>query len=114
MDPFLQDDLLQILVGGNSLKPEFSFLFAIAQGCPIFRGCFEHRVRPYDIGLDEIAGAVDGAVHMTFCSQAQKRIGLMHSEQFIHGPAVADVRLNKSVSREFFNASKIFQAAGNE
>ncbi len=73
--------MLVRLVGGRS-------------GRPIAPQCFDQVEGNHDIGLDEVAQAVNGAVHMAFGREVDHRTRAVLGRQAAYQCAVADVALH--------------------
>jgi hypothetical protein len=64
-------------------------------GVPVTAGFFEQAEGADHVGLDELAGAVDGAVDMAFGCEVQDGPGLVRGQRLAHGIAVADVGVDQ-------------------
>ena len=76
---------------------------------PIFPSCLKQHIGSENVGLNKLAGAVDGAVDMGLRGQMHDPIGLEISKGRPHGGCVADVGLKELVVRI---ALEIRQRAG--
>ena len=65
-----------------------------------------------DIGLQENARILDGAVHMALSGKVDHDIRLLLLEKLVHGLAVADVCFHKAELRVFHGLSQCLQIAG--
>ncbi|MNR29659.1 hypothetical protein D3C85_1470590 [compost metagenome] len=75
------------------------FLRHRRQTVPVATGCFQQGVGADDIGLDKVARAIDGAVHMGLCGQVHHRIRTEFGEHHIQPGAVTDIHLIEAVAR---------------
>jgi hypothetical protein len=66
----------------------------------------------HDVGFDEVAWAVDGAVHMAFGRKVHHRAGLVFGQQARDQRGVANVALHKHVVRVALQAGEGFGVAG--
>lgn len=64
---------------------------------PMFPRYLKQSVGADDIGLDELAGSINGAVHVGFCCKMHDPVRVEVGESFAHGSSVADVRVKESV-----------------
>ncbi len=84
-------------------KPETTLcrslpLWAIShfgQGRPITPHRFEQAEGADDVGLNELARAMDGAVHMAFCGEVDHRARLVLGQQAADQGGIADVALHQ-------------------
>jgi len=81
------------------------------QAAPVCAHGFEQAEGADDVGLDEVFGAVDGAVHMTFSREVQHGAGAVLGQQGIDQGAVAQVALHEVVARVALQAGEVFQIA---
>ena len=80
--------------------------------CPIGARSFQQMVGAGDVGLDEIAGTVDGTVHMAFGRQMHHRIRSMLGKDPVEGGAVADVGLLEGIVGALCHACHIVETGG--
>ena len=66
---------------------------------PVAAGGFEQDVGAGDVGLDEVAGAVDGAVDVGFGGEMDDAGGLVLGKEGIHGGPIADVGVGEAIAR---------------
>jgi hypothetical protein len=69
------------------------------EAAPVAQGFLEDREGADDVGLDELAGAVDRAVDMAFGRKVHHRIRLIFLEQLAQAGAIADALLLERVMR---------------
>ena len=98
------------LVGGHMQKPEGRF-FSRGQVAPKAPHRFEQVEGAHDVGLDELARAVDGAVHMAFGREVDHRTRPMLGQQAVDQGAVADVALHQLVACVALQAGQSFGVA---
>jgi hypothetical protein len=65
----------------------------------------------YHIGLDEVFGAVDGAVHMALSRKVDHRTGLVLRQQLRQQGCIANVALHKDMARIALEGFQIGQIA---
>ena len=89
------------LVRADVLEAEFVVCgswFAV-RGAPVGERGLQERGRARHVRADELAGAVDRAVHMRFRREVENRIGLEFRERPIHRRRIADVGLEEGQPR---------------
>src|SRR5713101_4690608 len=79
---------------------------------PVAQGFLQQRESADNVGLDEIAWAVDGAVNMAFSGEIHHRIRLVFLEQLTQRRAFADALLFESVMRIADGAGEGLQVGG--
>lgn len=82
------------------------------QSRPVGTHGFEQAEDADDVGLDEVFGAVDGAVRMAFGGAVQQGAGLVLGQQAIDQRAVVRIALHKHVARITLQAGEVFRVAG--
>ena len=97
-------------VGGDMQKAESGF-FRIRQTRPVAAHRFEQIEGADDVGLDEIAGTVDGAIHMALRREVDYRARAVLCEQPAHQLRIADVALHEDVARVVLQRCEVFQIA---
>jgi len=85
-------------VGGNMQKTEVAAR-GFFKRAPIGTHRFEQVEGAHDVRLDEIAGAMDGAIHMGLGGEIQHGTRLFFSQQRIDRCAIADIGLHEAVIR---------------
>ena len=99
------------LVGGHMQKAEGRFGL-VRQAAPVGAHGFQQAEGADDIGLDEVLGAVDGAVHMRLsAAKLTTARGWCCGQQAGHQRAVANVALHKDMARIALQAGQVFQVA---
>ena len=94
------------LVGGDVQKPEAAFcrspplwaITLIGQGRPKASHRLQQAEGAHDVGLNELTGAMDGAVHMAFGGKVDHRAGLVLGQQAADQVGIADVALKQLVA----------------
>ena len=76
-----------------------SFAFFRRHLLPIGTRSFKQVERADDVGLDEFAGRINGAVNMTFRRQVHHGIRLMLCKHAVKFGTIANIHLLKSVTR---------------
>ena len=111
------------LVGGNVLEAEVRFgawclvLGAWCRGgcvgksAPVGEGGLEERRGADDVRADELAGAVDGAVHVRLRRQVEDRVRTEVRERLVHRRLVAYVSLQERIPRGIGNLLQRLQVA---
>ncbi len=99
------------LVGADMQEAE-GRLFGFRQAAPISAHGFEQPKGANDVGLDEVFGALDGAVHMAFGREVQHCAGPVLGQQGIDQGAVAQVALHEVVAGIALQAGQVLQVAG--
>ncbi len=98
------------LVGGDVQEAEGLLRFARNDGV-----IGSHRLQQIegadDVGLDEVAGAVDGSVDVALGGEVHHRAGLVFGQQAFDQSAVADVALHKGVVGVVLEAGQGFKVA---
>src|SRR5690554_3477506 len=79
------------------------------QTTPVAARRFQKGKGAHDVGLNEISGAMDGAVHMAFSRKVDKRPRLVLLEQTINLALISNIPLHEYVTTIIFQAGKIFQ-----
>ena len=88
-------------------------LFAFfRQGIVMLARGFEQAVCADDVGLDEVFGAVDGAVHMAFGCKVDDSTDGVFLQEGGYKPEVADVALDEAVAVVFFKRGEVLPVAG--
>ena len=64
-----------------------------------------------DVGLDEILGAVDRAIHVAFRRKVDDGARPGFREQLAHQLRIADVAMYENVARIIFEGREVFQIA---
>ena len=86
-------------------------LFGFGQGAQVSAHGFEQAEGADDVGLNEVFGAVNGAVHMAFGGKVQHGAGAVLGQQAIHQVAIAQVAMHKGVAGVALQPGEIFQVA---
>ena len=68
------------------------------QAQPVFAAGFQQAVGADDVGLDEFARPVDGAVNVRLGGQVHDNIRLKVVQQRAHGRLIADILAGKAVA----------------
>ena len=74
-------------------------------------GGFQQAQRADHIGLDEVFGPVDGAVHMRLGGKVDDGAGLVLGQQLGNQIKVADIALHKSVAGIALQRGQVFKVA---
>src|SRR5690554_6094885 len=93
------------------MEAEISFLFGF-HSQPILAGGFQQSVGAYDVGFDEVCGAVYGAVYVTFGGQVHDGVWLVLGQYAVYFGAVADVDLFEAVALVTADRRQAFKVAG--
>ena len=91
-------------------KPESGLGF-LGQALPIVAHRLQQAHGAHHVGLNEVFGAVDGAVDMAFCRKVEHRSGLVLRQQTRHQLGVANVALHKHMARVVGQSRQVFQIA---
>ena len=83
----------------------------LARARPIGPRGLKQIIGAGDIGIDKIARAVDGTVHMGFSGQMHHHIGLMLRKCRVQHGAVADVHMGEMIKRAVRHRRQVFQAS---
>jgi hypothetical protein len=85
------------LVGAHMVEAEGGLGFGV-QAHPVAAGGFEEGEGAVDVGADEVARAVDAAVHVALGGEVDDGAGLVLGEQAVDEFAVADVAVHEDVA----------------
>ncbi len=93
------------------------FFFAVGdrsygEMAPVSPHGLQQSESAHDVGLDEITGAMDGAVHMTFGSKVDHSAGLVLGQQTADQGGITDVALHQLVTRIALQGGQSFGVAG--
>jgi hypothetical protein len=66
----------------------------------------EEGVGAEDVGVNEGAGAVDGAIHMGFGCEVHHGLRLEIRESGLHGDSIADIGLQEPVTRRLIKITE--------
>ncbi len=88
------------------------FLGSPFQSRPVCPGGFQQGEGAFHVGTHEIAGAVNGTIHMAFGRKVHDGPGLVLGQQTIHQGPVTDVAVHKNVARIILDGSQAFQIPG--
>ncbi len=99
------------LVGRDVQEAEGGFL-SLWQTTPVGSHGLEQSEGADDVGLDEVLGALDGAVHMAFGGEVQHSAGFVLGYQSDHQREVTQVTLNKGMACIALQAGDVFQVTG--
>lgn len=75
-------------------------------------GCLQQSEGADHVGLDEGGRAINGTVHMTFCSEVHHDIRTELAELGRHGSGIGDIGLGKRVAFTPGNRRQGFKIAG--
>jgi hypothetical protein len=78
-------------------KAECRF-FTFWQCRPVATHRFEQLVGAHDVGLDEVAWAADGTIHMALGRKIDYCARLVLGQKVIHQPFITNITLQKSVA----------------
>jgi len=93
------------------VEAEVSF-FAAFQCLPVLAGRFQQSVGAYDVGFNEICGAVYGAIYVAFGGQVHDGVWLVLGQYAIYFAAAADVYLLEGVAFAIAHFRQAFEVAG--
>ena len=99
------------LIGGNMQKAERG-LVGLRQSRPIPTHCLEQAEGAHNIGLDELAWAMNGSVDMTFGGKVHHCAWLVFKQQSRNQRSVANVALHKHVAGIALQAGQGFEVSG--
>ena len=99
------------LIGGHMQEAESFFRFLI-KPAKVGANGFKEVESANDVCLDELARAVNRAVHMRLGGEIHDSTRLVLGEDFVEKGAVADIASHKDVARTAIQRSKILWIAG--
>src|ERR1700728_3904779 len=79
---------------------------------PLAAGGFKQRKGAVEIGCDHRSGGMNAAVYMRFRCKVNDSIGRFFAKQGVHCFLIADIRLNKAVTRKLTYRLQIFEVSG--
>lgn len=83
----------------------------VTECCPIVSRGFQQGIGADNVGFHEGGRAIDGAIHMAFCSQMHHRIRLMLRKHGVQSGSIANIHLLKSITGAIADAVQAFQVA---
>ena len=98
-------------VCADVVETEVGFFVAF-QYLPILTGSFQQGVGAYDVGFDEVSGAVYGAVYVAFGGQVHDGVWLVLGQYAVYFSTVADVYLFEGVAFTVAHFCQAFEVAG--
>lgn len=98
-------------VGGDVEEAECRLRFRL-QRAPVGAHFFQQAEGADDVGLDEVLGAVDRAVHMGFRGEVEDRPRLVLGEQAGYQLAIADIAGDEGVPGVAVEAGEVLPVAG--
>ncbi len=97
---------------GRNVQEAESVLLGFRQLAPVIPYTFEQVEGADDVGLDEVARPVDGAIDMALGGEVDDGTGLSICQQFADELTVSDVAKHELVTRIPFEAFEILDVAG--
>ena len=97
---------------GADMQEAKARLVRVGQSAPVAAHRFKQVKRADDVGLDEFARAMDGAVDVAFGGKVDDRARTVLGQQLRQQRTVADVALHKGVAWVVLQAGQVFQVAG--
>lgn len=98
-------------VCADVVKAEVGFLFGLKR-LPVLADGFQQGVGAYDVGFDEVCGAVYGAVYVAFGGQVHDGVWLVLGQYAVYFGSVADVYLFEGVAFVTADFRQAFEVAG--
>src|SRR5690554_678923 len=79
---------------------------------PVGSRRLKQHIGAYNVGLNKLAGAINGAVYVTFCRKMHDRIRLMHCKHPLHLGGITDIHLFEHIARAVADARQRLKIAG--
>ena len=87
------------------------FLGSIIEPVPVSARSFQEGEGPNDVGLDELGGSMDGAIHMGLSGKVHNGAGTVLSEELGNKFRISDIASNEDMAGIPLDGGKVLEIA---